>query len=243
MDYYRKLKQIWDELDNFKQTPVCKCGNCTCNLGSILEKKREEEKVHLFLMGLDEQTYGTVRSNILAQDPLTGLNKVYSILTQEERVKMITRGRDEQREIMALATRTRPDRRDRANMLYSHYKKVGHEAETCFELQGYPEWWGDQPRSDERNGFGRGRGLMSGRRGGRSYRGNGRGNIARANSTQDGPTSHIAVTEPSSLLLGLSAEHWETLLRLLEPKQSNDLMMGKRLIATLTGKMMGKSGF
>uniref|UniRef100_A0A6N2M1J8 Glycoside hydrolase family 19 catalytic domain-containing protein n=1 Tax=Salix viminalis TaxID=40686 RepID=A0A6N2M1J8_SALVM len=183
----QETKTNLDELDNFKQTPVCKCGNCTCNLGSILEKKREEEKVHLFLMGLDEQTYGTVRSNILAQDPLTGLNKVYSILTQEER-------------------------------------KVGHEAETCFELQGYPEWWGDRPRSDERNGFGRRRGLMSGRRGGRSYR--------------DGQRA-VVVTEPSSLLLGLSAEHWETLLRLLEPKQSNDLMMGKRLIATLTGKMIG----
>ena len=58
MDYYGKLKQIWDELDNFKQIPVCKCGKCTCNLGPILEKKREEEKVHLFLMGLDEQNYG-----------------------------------------------------------------------------------------------------------------------------------------------------------------------------------------
>ena len=66
-----------------------------CNLGSILEKKREEEKVHLFLMGLDDQIYETVRSNILAQDPFPGLNKVYSILTQEERVKMITHGRDE----------------------------------------------------------------------------------------------------------------------------------------------------
>ncbi|KAF9682405.1 hypothetical protein SADUNF_Sadunf05G0105600 [Salix dunnii] len=91
MDYYGKLKQIWDELDNFEQIPVCKYGNCISNLGSILEKKREEEKVHLFLIGLDEQTYGTVRSNILAQDPLPGLNKVYSILTQEERGLMSER--------------------------------------------------------------------------------------------------------------------------------------------------------
>lgn len=98
-------------------------------------------------------------------------------------VKMITRGRDEQREIMALATRARLDGRDRANMLCSHCKKMGHEAETCFELQGYPEWWGDRPRSDGQNGSGRGRGLMNGRRGGWSYRDNGyRGNTARANA-------------------------------------------------------------
>ena len=105
MDYYGKLKKIWDELGNFDQLPVCKCGKCSCNLSSQLEKKREEEKVHLFLMGLDEQQFGTTRSNILAQDPLPGLHKVYSILTQEEQVKSMSRVREEQGEIMAFVTR------------------------------------------------------------------------------------------------------------------------------------------
>jgi hypothetical protein len=59
MDYYGKLKKLWDELGNFEQLSACKCGKCTCNLGSELEKRREEEKVHLFLMGLDEQRFGT----------------------------------------------------------------------------------------------------------------------------------------------------------------------------------------
>jgi len=54
VDYYGKLKQIWDELDNFDQLPTCKCGKCECKLGAALEKKREEEKVHSFLVGLDE---------------------------------------------------------------------------------------------------------------------------------------------------------------------------------------------
>ena len=84
MEYYGRLKQLWDELGNFEQLPTCKCGKCTCNLGSSLEKKREEEKVHSFLMGLDENVFGTTRSNILAQDPLPNMNKVYSILIQEE---------------------------------------------------------------------------------------------------------------------------------------------------------------
>jgi len=47
--------------------------------------------------------YGTVRSNILAQDPLPNLNKVYSTLIQEERVKTIARERDERGDVMALA--------------------------------------------------------------------------------------------------------------------------------------------
>jgi len=49
-------------------------------LGSMLEKKREEERVNTFLMGLDETMYCTIRFNILAQHPFSNLNKVYSIL-------------------------------------------------------------------------------------------------------------------------------------------------------------------
>lgn len=157
MDYYGRLKRLWDELGNFEQLPTCKCGKCTCNLGSILEKKREEEKVHLFLMGLDENLYGTVRSNILAQDPLPNMNKVYSILIQEERVKTITRGKEERGDIMALVTRTRPDGRNKSSVVCSHCNRTGHASDTCFALHGYPEWWGDRPRSDGK-GAGHGRG-------------------------------------------------------------------------------------
>ena len=35
-------------------------------------------------MGLDDTVYDTVRSNILAHNQLLNLNKVYSILIQEE---------------------------------------------------------------------------------------------------------------------------------------------------------------
>ena len=84
VNYYGKLKHLWDELANYDQMPTCKCGKCECDLGSMLEKKREEERVHTFLMGLDETVYDTVRSNLLAQDPLPNMNKVYSILIQEE---------------------------------------------------------------------------------------------------------------------------------------------------------------
>jgi len=64
--YFGKLKKLWKELANFEQMPMCKCGLCTCNLETVLEKKREEEKAHQFLMRLDEIVYGTVRSNLLA---------------------------------------------------------------------------------------------------------------------------------------------------------------------------------
>ncbi|GKC77377.1 retrovirus-related pol polyprotein from transposon TNT 1-94 [Tanacetum coccineum] len=102
VNYYGCLKQILDELGNFAQIKTCTCGKCVCNLGDVLLKKQEEEKVHTFLIGLNESVYGTARSNILAQDPLPNLNKVYSILIQIERVNTMMRGKDERPELMAL---------------------------------------------------------------------------------------------------------------------------------------------
>jgi hypothetical protein len=104
--YFGKLKKLWEELANYEQFPVCKCGKCTCNLGGIFEKKREEEKTHQFLMGLDDAVYSTVRSNLFAQDPLPGLNKVYSTLAQEERVRTMVRGKEERNEVMSFAVQS-----------------------------------------------------------------------------------------------------------------------------------------
>ena len=63
----------------------------------------EEERVHQFLMGLDDATYGTVRFNLLATDMLPTLNRVYLTMIQEERVRMITRTTEERREVISLA--------------------------------------------------------------------------------------------------------------------------------------------
>ncbi|XP_068466567.1 uncharacterized protein [Phaseolus vulgaris] len=68
--YFGKLKVLWDEFANSDKIPSCTCGGCKCGIGAQLEKRREEEKVHQLLMGLDDASYGTVRSNILASDPL-----------------------------------------------------------------------------------------------------------------------------------------------------------------------------
>ncbi|GKB96607.1 hypothetical protein Tco_0982744 [Tanacetum coccineum] len=58
ISYYGKLKVIWDELINYEQFPLCKCGKCVCDIAGKLEKKREEERVHQFFIGLEDKTYG-----------------------------------------------------------------------------------------------------------------------------------------------------------------------------------------
>ena len=40
--YYGKLKKLWEELANHEKMLTCTCGLGTCNLGSMLEKRRGE---------------------------------------------------------------------------------------------------------------------------------------------------------------------------------------------------------
>ena len=65
---------IWEELGNYEQNLVCRCGGCKCDIDVELDKKLEEERLHQFLMGLDDSIYRTVRSNILSVEPLPSLN-------------------------------------------------------------------------------------------------------------------------------------------------------------------------
>jgi Retrotransposon gag protein len=96
--YFTRLKSMWDELSNYSRIPVCKCGGCTCNVSIELVKEREDEKTHQFLMGLDDSIFGTVRSNMLSMDSLPNLNKVYSMVVQEERHRAVAREKGERNE-------------------------------------------------------------------------------------------------------------------------------------------------
>ena len=215
---------------DYDQIPICSCGKCECDIGSILAKKREEERVHQFLLGLDESLYGAVRSTLLAAEPLPPLNKVYSTLVQEERVKNVVRIKDDHSEIMALAVqgsykgKGRGEARDK-NLICTHCKKMGHEAGNCFQLVGYPDWWGERPR--ETKVAGRGRGSVSG--------GRGRGGVLRANVAQVATNSQAPGISTSMIGEGkqgvpdLNPEQWQSLLEIINSHKTNSAtkMTGK----------------
>lgn len=67
--YFNKLKKLWDELEIMGSDHAKNC-TCAAKHGSL--KEDEENKVHQFLMGLNE-IYVTVRSNILMMNPLPSL--------------------------------------------------------------------------------------------------------------------------------------------------------------------------
>lgn len=86
---------MWDELINCGQILVCNSGGCKHEIGPKLDQKREEEQVHQFLMDLDESLYGMVWLSLLATEPFSMLNKVYSTFVKEERIETLACGKDE----------------------------------------------------------------------------------------------------------------------------------------------------
>ncbi|XP_050278612.1 proline-rich receptor-like protein kinase PERK8 isoform X2 [Quercus robur] len=82
--YFTQLNVLWDQLQKFRPFPMCSCGFCTCNLGQKLNDLQYQDLVMQFLMGLND-SYAQVRAQILLMDPLPPINKVYSLLIQEER--------------------------------------------------------------------------------------------------------------------------------------------------------------
>ncbi|XP_019442216.1 PREDICTED: uncharacterized protein LOC109346932 [Lupinus angustifolius] len=233
--YYGKMKSLWDELANYEQIHICTCRGCTCDIASKLEKRQEEERVHQFLMGLDDVIYGTVRSNLLAADPLPSLNMVYSTLIQEERMKTITRAKEERGDIVGFAvqigakSREREDTKDKGDVC-SHCNRSGHDTRNCFQLIGYPEWWADRPRNEGRSS-GRGKGQQrTGTGMGRGRGGTMRANAAQVISTGGGVAGAACVDAEKSGLTGLDDEQWQTLIEMLNTRKQSisERMTGKQ---------------
>lgn len=120
-EYFTKLKELWDKLGAYQQIPTC-----ACLKDFNFNKFQEVEKVHKFLMGLDQNQFGTVRTNIPVLEPLPNLNKVCPMVLREERQQKITHTTDlrfEGAAFKASATRSRAGIRPRC----THCQKHGHD--------------------------------------------------------------------------------------------------------------------
>ncbi|XP_074266131.1 uncharacterized protein LOC141588597 [Silene latifolia] len=98
VEYYTRLKTILDELANYN-----KIKDCTCWAAASIAKKREEEKVHQFLMGLDSKLYGNIRTNLLIEDPIASLTRAYALILREERHTSLTKVKEDRNEAAMVA--------------------------------------------------------------------------------------------------------------------------------------------
>ncbi|KAL5823003.1 hypothetical protein ACOSQ4_020903 [Xanthoceras sorbifolium] len=222
VDYYGKIRMIWDELACYS-APACTC-SCKCGAKGALVKERKDQKVHQFLIGLDSSIHGTVHSQILMQEPLPPLNTAFSKALTEERHHSIVRQGDKKAEAVGFAvqssarghgaTPTKEGDKSRFTGTCSHCKKVGHDKDNCFQLLGFPDWWYSENRAAARGG---GKYTRGGRGNGR-----GRGNVANAVGQSSGSTSGQQIGAPDRNGVQLSDAQWHHLLGMLKPSQPND---------------------
>lgn len=92
-EYFTKLKTLWDELGAYLALPNCKCTK-DLNFNRFVEG----EYVHQFLMGLDTDQFRTVRSNLLAMEPLPTLNKAYAAIPRGKKIAIFGKRNGEQDE-------------------------------------------------------------------------------------------------------------------------------------------------
>ncbi|XP_013645251.1 uncharacterized protein LOC106349828 [Brassica napus] len=157
LDYFGRLSSKWEELLNYKPLPAC-----TCRASAKISQDYEEEKVHMFLMGLDDARFGNVCTNIIGLDPLPDLNSVYQRVVREERRLLSTRVETRQ-DAVGFVTKTEPS-------------QTGHEKKECWQIIGFPDWWTERNQGGDRSGRARG------------GRGCGRSNQPRSNAMQAQPS-------------------------------------------------------
>ncbi|XP_039041162.1 uncharacterized protein LOC120179705 [Hibiscus syriacus] len=130
--YFTKLKMLWDEYVALVPIASCECVN-----SQQYSRHVTQQQLFLFLMGLNE-TYSSIRSQILLMQPLPSVNQAYSMVAQEESQRI------------QLSVMPSPD----SSVFYSKgsgildrrqfqgicdYCKVkGHERDSCYRLIGFP---------------------------------------------------------------------------------------------------------
>nr|XP_023919079.1 uncharacterized protein LOC112030643 [Quercus suber] len=153
-NHFTQLNVLWHEIENYRALPCCTCGSCTCSINEKLTQNQLQDSVMQFLMGLKE-SYSQIRGQILLIDPLPSINKVYSLLIQDESQGAIGHSTGAYVKSTALATKASGGssygggnasghvgkgnkNKGKERPICSHCGITGHVAEKCYKLHGYP---------------------------------------------------------------------------------------------------------
>ena len=131
-EYYTDMKTLWEELETLCTFPPIT--QVTAEVSAYVEAlnlQQEEQKLFQFLNGLDED-YGPQRSNLLMLSPLPSVESACCTLTQEESQREIHSTVKEEKEMIAMYSRT-PD-----VISCTACGKQGHLSERCWTVVGYP---------------------------------------------------------------------------------------------------------
>lgn len=148
-NYYTRLKGLWDEFTNYRPIPECSCGALKTTLDHY-----HQDYIFQFLMGLND-SFAQIRGQILLIDPLPSINKVFSLVLQEERQREIsidslnneTAAMMIKNPLPRYGSQSQQNRFVKQPFLHNsrnnrpictHCGLLGHTMEKCYKLHGYP---------------------------------------------------------------------------------------------------------
>jgi hypothetical protein len=143
--YFTRLKSLWDELSNYRPIPTCTCSpSCSCGALSSVVANYNQEYIFQFLMDLND-SFSNIRGQILLIDPLPSINKVFSLVVQEESQREVFLG-SLTHDTAALMSKATPVQQNKFTKPYnwkerpicSHCGIAGHTVDKCYKLHGYP---------------------------------------------------------------------------------------------------------
>ncbi|PKI60600.1 hypothetical protein CRG98_019076 [Punica granatum] len=143
-DYYGKLKLLWDELEFYLEHPGCCCG-----ARATIAAQKKTEKCYQFLMGLTGE-FNTICSTILSIESIPSLNKVFNMVANEERQRIIARSQESAPESAVFLAREGVELGRAGTSKFQGFAegkeicnncgKMGHSRNSCWALIGYPSW-------------------------------------------------------------------------------------------------------
>ncbi|KAK2387257.1 putative mitochondrial protein [Trifolium repens] len=145
LDYFTEMKALWEELHSHRPIPNCLCIHpCRCPALSIVRGYRLEDQVMQFLTGLGDQ-FSVVKTQVLLMDLLPSLNKVYSLVIQEEQSLPSPSIPAESTSLLNAAQRSSyrgkaaPSAGGKSNSKYCTFcHRNNHVVEFCYEKHGHP---------------------------------------------------------------------------------------------------------
>ncbi|KHN37134.1 hypothetical protein glysoja_046519, partial [Glycine soja] len=143
--YYSKLRSIWESISELKPAH-----SCTCNDIRPWHDYVQMEYAMHFLMGLNE-SYGSIRGQILSMDPFPPITCIFSLVVQEEKQREIgafvsafnsTNDASQPHAFAVKDSKYQFDHKFNSNSknqpLCAHCGRLGHTQGNCFKLHGFP---------------------------------------------------------------------------------------------------------
>ncbi|XP_074314369.1 uncharacterized protein LOC141649583 [Silene latifolia] len=154
IDYYNRLKCLWETVDNLDPIPQCTCGvmsKCFCQLLKRFLDREAHSKLVQLLMGLNAG-YEHVQTTLLSMEPLPPINKALALLQKIEKQKHIN---DSAGDVLTTSTafaskkihnfsspesqnhgiRQREDSYEEGFKHCTHCNRDGHVIEDCYKLK------------------------------------------------------------------------------------------------------------